>query len=493
MRSTDSLISTYRDDFEPANALSQADIDAAAELSTTVLESRQLARQGRESAAEPAPGTQAQAQDPQSKRGESEGRTAKTGENGADCPVSPEYNALIEKAWRNVYDPAPLGDLAALKDKYNCQIKNPADAFRFVNKELARTGDIYSKVLNPAQVQQFDRLMKGVSKGIGMEFVAVDPEQAKERGSLKVVEVMPGSSADKMGVKKGDFISHVDGVDLTTKKPEEATVLLQEPKTHTVTVSRDGKKLEMTLAQAAVDVPAVVDRIIPDTNIAYIRVRDFMQEDASYEVQNAIKRYPYADGFVFDVRGNLGGSVDQALQSASMIIGRGTLLTAKTRHENDSPTGKPNYDNTAYTLDEYELVKRDVLPNGKVAEKRDLRLPDLIDKPTVVLVNGETASAAEIFAAAVQQTGEGTLIGTKTFGKGIGQTVFYDQPAKSRLQVTNFRYFTPNGDWLGDAAANRIGVKPDEIVENGKFAEPETTNDQQYQAAIAAIKRKLGR
>ncbi len=479
MRSTDSLNSTYRDEIEPANALSLSDDGAAANLSATVQDSQQIARQSKEVAA-------AKAEEPPVKGGE-------TGGKAAACPVSTEYNALIEKAWRNVYDPTPLGDLAALKDKYNCQIKNPADAFRFVNQELARTGDKYSKVLNPAQVQQFDRMMKGESKGIGLEVVAVDPLQAKETGSLKVIEVMPGSSAHKMGVKKGDFISAVDGVDLTTKKPEEAFALLQEPKNHTVTVSRAGEKIEMTLTRAAVDVQAVVDRIIPDTNIAYIRVRDFMQEDASYEVQNAIKRYPYVDGFVFDVRGNLGGSVDQALQSASMIVGKGTLLTAKTRHENDSPTGKPSYDNTAYTLDEYELVKRDVPPNGRVTEKRDLRLPDLIDKPTVILVNGDTASAAEIFAAAVQQTGEGTLIGTKTFGKGIGQTVFFDQPAKSRLQVTNFRYFTPNGDWIGDAAANRIGIKPDEVVENGKFAEPETASDKQFQAAIASIKRTLGR
>ncbi len=486
MRSTDSLNLDYRGDLEPPNVLRQPDDGAAANLSTTILESQQFARQSQEVAAE-------QVLESRAKTIEAAGKTTEAGGKALACPVSTEYNALIEKAWRNVYDPTPLGDLAALKDKYNCQIKNPADAFRFVDQELARIGDTYNKVLNPAQVQKFDRLMKGESKGIGIEVIAVEPEQAKETGSLKVIEVMPGSSAHKMGVKKGDFISKVDGVDLTTKKPDEAFALLQEPKTHTVTVIRDGKKMEMTLAQTAVDVPAVVDRMIPDTNIAYIRVRDFMQEDASYEVQNAIKRYPYADGFVFDVRGNLGGSVDQALQSASMIVGKGILLTAKTRHENDSPTGKPNYDNTAYTLDEYELVKRDVHPNGKVAEKRDLRLPDLIDKPTVILVNGQTASAAEIFAAAVQQTGEGTLIGTKTFGKGIGQTVFYDQPAKSRLQVTNFRYFTPNGEWIGDAAANRIGVKPDEVVENGKFAEPESASDQQFQSAIAAIKRKLGR
>jgi carboxyl-terminal processing protease len=218
-----------------------------------------------------------------------------------------------------------------------------------------------------------------------------------------------------------------------------------------------------------------------------------MQEDESYELQNAIKRHPYVDGFVFDVRGNIGGSVNQALQSASMVVGGGTLLTTKMRHEDDNPKGPAQYDNTDYTLQQYELVTRTVMPNGRVTEQRDLRLADLVDKPAVVLVNGDTASAAEIFAAALQQNGEATLVGTKTFGKGIGQTVFYDQPAGSRLQVTNFRFFTPNGDWIGDAGKIRHGIRPDREVENGKFAEPETSSDLQFQAAIAEINKKLGR
>ncbi|PZM84670.1 MAG: hypothetical protein DKT66_08565 [Candidatus Melainabacteria bacterium] len=414
-------------------------------------------------------------------------------DGNASCPVSTEYNTLIDKAWRNIYDPTPLGDLASLKNKYNCQIKTPEDAFRFVNQELGKTDDHFSRVLNPAQVRQFDNLLKGSSKGIGIEVVPVDPEKAKEFGSLKVIEVIPGSSAAQKGVQRGDYISAVDGVDLKTKTPEEAFALIQSQKTHQITVFRNGEKLELSLPQTTVDVPAVVDRVIPGTNIAYIRVRDFMQDDESYELQNAIKRHPYVDGFVFDVRGNLGGSVLQALQSASMVVGEGTLLTQKMRHEDDSPTGPATYDNTDYTLDQYELVTRTIMPDGKVSEIRDLRLPDIVDKPTVVLVNKDTASAAEIFAAALQQTNEATLVGTQTFGKGIGQTVFYKQPAGSRLQVTNFRFYTPNGDWIGDANKNRIGVKPNQVVENGKFAEPETSTDLQFQAAIATINRQLGR
>jgi C-terminal processing protease CtpA/Prc len=489
MSSRDSLNIAYRDDLESLNPDANENTES---LIPSLAESQALARrQNREGIAGQA-GAQGEASVARSEKSQAADKGGEAG-TGANCPVSKEYNALIDKAWRNVYDPTPLGDLAALKNKYNCQIKSPDDAFRFVNQELSRTGDPFSKVLNPTQSAQLDRLMKGASKGIGLEVIAVEPEKASSTGSLKVIEVIPGSSAHKMGIKRGDYITTVDGVDLTAKKPEEAFSLLLAPKTHDITVTREGKRLDVTLQQTAVDIPAVVDRMIPGTNVAYIRVRDFMQDDASYEVQNAVKRYPYVDGFVFDVRGNLGGSVDQALQSASIVVGKGTLLTSKTRTEDDMATGPARYDNTDYTLDQWELVKRDVLPNGKVMEKRDLRLPDLIDKPTVVLVNGDTASAAEIFAAAIQQNGEGTLIGTKTFGKGIGQTVFMDQPGKSRLQVTNFRFFTPNGEWIGDAAGNRIGITPNQEVENDKYAEPESESDRQFRAAIAAINKKLGK
>lgn len=515
MRSTDSPQIAHNDDAD-SSLSSQADVSR---LLPSLEESRQFARARKEgesgagtalpnsageaalAAGQSAGQTKDQtiAEAGQKDSGEGKAASAKSsGKDGKDapaqaCPVSVEYNALIEKSWRNIYDPTAMGDLASLKNKYNCQIKSPADAFRFVNQEMGKLEDPYSRVLNPQQVRQQDKLIKGAGKGIGIEVVAVDPERAKETGSLKVIEVIPGSSAAKKGVLKGDYISEVDGVDLTTKSPAEAFSLIQSEKTHNITVLRNGERKPLTLEQTAVDVPAVVDRVIPGTNIAYIRIRDFMQEDESYELQNAIKRHPYVDGFVFDVRGNIGGSVNQALQSASMVVGGGTLLTTKMRHEDDNPKGPAQYDNTDYTLQQYELVTRTVMPNGRVTEQRDLRLADLVDKPAVVLVNGDTASAAEIFAAALQQNGEATLVGTKTFGKGIGQTIFYDQPAGSRLQVTNFRFFTPNGDWIGDAGKVRHGIRPDREVENGKFAEPETSTDLQFQAAIAEINKKLGR
>ncbi len=485
MTSQDSLKIAYRDDLQSSDPSAQTEKDVA-HLLPTIRDSQEFARHKKESDGAPASGAAAGAAE-QSK--DSQSKDSK----GAACPVSNTYNTLIDKAWRNVYDPTPLGDLAALKNKYNCQIKNPAEAFRFVNQELSRIGDHYNTVLNPTQVKQLDRQMAGATTGLGLEVTSVDPEKAKETGSLKVYEVIPGSSAAQMGVKKGDYITSIDNVDLTTKSSDDALAILQENKSHRLSVLRDGKKLDIWVSPTALDMPAVVDRMIPGTNIAYIRIRDFMQNDQSYELQNAIKRYPLVDGFIFDVRGNPGGAVDQALQSASMVVDKGKLLSTRMRHEDDKPSGAASYDRTDYMLDEYELVQRDVMPNGSVKEKRDLRLPDIVNKPSVVLVDGGTASAAEIFAAALQQNDEATLIGNQTFGKGIGQTVFFDQPAGSRLQVTNFRFYTPNNDWIGDAAKNRIGITPDQVIENAKYSEPETESDKQFRAAIAAINKKLGK
>lgn len=411
---------------------------------------------------------------------------------GASCPVSKEYNALIEKAWRNAYDPSALGNLNSLKNKHNCEIKSPGDAIKYANQELAPLQDQYSMVLDSQQVKKLDALMSGTSKGMGFEFSVIAPEKAKTTGTLKVNDVIPGSPAAKAGLARGDYITKVDGVDLSTQKTEDVFEKIKADKTHSLTVVRDGKPLEFNLTPDKVNLPPVVDRMIPGTNIAYIRIRNFINENESYELQKAILRHKDADGYVFDVRGNPGGLVDQALQSASLIVGGGSLLSVKQRHEDDNPNGKPSYDLTNYNLDKYELEKRDILPNGQVKVQRDLRVNDIVDKPAVILVNEETASAAEIFAAAVQQNGDGELVGHKTFGKGIGQTVFRDQPAGSRVQVTNFRYYTPSGDWLGDADHNRIGLKPDQVVDNPAYAEPETENDKQYQAAIASINKQLG-
>lgn len=489
--SSDSLKIAYSGDIESQDSSTEAN----GALLPSLLDSQTFARSQNTNLKETAV-TQAQAQagaDVVQTADAVSLRVAGKGDEPA-CRVSSTYNTLIEKAYRNMFDPAPLGDLDSLLNKHNCQIKNAEDAFKFANEELARSGDHFTKVLNPEQVKKLDQLLKGANRGVGIEVTPVEPEAAKVSGSLRVREVIAGSSAERQGLHRGDFITSIDGVDIRKTTPQQAHKLLSEDKPHNLTVLRDGKPLEFNLLRRTVDMPAVADKLIPGTNIAYIRVRDFMQDDQSYELQNAIKRYPLAEGFIFDVRGNAGGAVDQALQSASMVVGKGQLLSEKVRSQDDNPTGSPNYAHNEFVLDQWELVHREILPNGEYRDKqRYLRLPDIVDKPSVVLVDGETASAAEIFTAALQQNGEATVIGAQTFGKGIGQTVFYNQPEGSRLQVTNFRFYTPNGEWIGDAGSNRTGIKPDEVVPTNQYAVPESEQDKQFQAAIAAINKKLGK
>ncbi|HMO19846.1 MAG TPA: S41 family peptidase, partial [Candidatus Melainabacteria bacterium] len=111
------------------------------------------------------------------------------------------------------------------------------------------------------------------------------------------------------------------------------------------------------------------------------------------------------------------------------------------------------------------------------------RQQDIIDKPFVVLVNGGTASSSEIFTGAIKASKEGLTMGSKTFGKGIGQCIFTNMPGGSSLQVTSFRIFTPDGHWAGDAQKNRFGIIPDMVVDNPEGVAIGSADDKQLEEA----------
>lgn len=411
----------------------------------------------------------------------------------AACPQNKIYATLIDKAVRNVYDPTPFGDLEALKNKHNCEIKTTADAFRFANQELKAAGDRFNQVLPPTEAKTFLNLFEGKSKGFGFEYFPTDPARVATEGPLKVRDVFPDSPAAKAGLKKGDTFVAIDGTDIRTKSFDDASNLLTAEQPQKFTVMRDGKRIELTATPAEVDAPAVDAHMIPGTKIGYVRIRDFIQSDTIDELNVAVKKMPDAQGFVFDLRDNPGGAVDQALYSAAVIVGNGKILTMRNRVEEDGKTPKPEYETQVFTLTKDELVRKDTDAFGKTTVgMRDLRPDDLIDKPTVLLVNGGTASAAEIFTGAVQQNNEGTVIGEQTYGKGIGQTVFRDQPGGSVLEATTFRFFTPNGQWIGDADKNRIGITPNIKVVSPAWFEPEGSTDTQFRTAITEINKKIG-
>lgn len=416
------------------------------------------------------------------------------------CPISPEYDQIMSRAYHNMYEPQLLGDFSVVRNKYNCQIKNVDDAVRFAGKALEATGDPYNSVFDKKQSDDRSKESQGVWHGFGFNFA----DKASVTGvaglpsPLKVVGTIAGSPVEKSGIKAGDFVLAVDGVSLTGKSFDDAFALVKSDAAKKFTISRDGKPFDVDIAPADVDTPAVTDKMLPN-NIAYINVSTFGQSDTAQELQKSLEKNLGADGYILDLRHNPGGFFDEAIKAASLFVKDGTVVSVRQRVTGSDvkPGGKeppPDFENTSYVLDGTNLNKITVdEATSAKASSSSTRLPDLVDKPTVILVDEESASSSEVFTGALKDHGDATVIGTKTYGKGIGQMNYYNMPGGSTLRVTNFRYFTPNGFWPGDAHNNRIGITPDQIVPNPAAKERGTDKDLQLKAAVDEINRKLGR
>lgn len=281
--------------------------------------------------------------------------------------------------------------------------------------------DPYSYYLDPQELQRFQEDMRGSFGGIGVSI------EARE-GSITVVGVLPGTPADEAGLQPGDRIVAVDGQSVEGAAVETVQSLIRgRPGTEVrLRVERAGRSLLFTLKRATIDIPSVDAQLLPG-QIAYIKVTQF-------GVGTADKfRYVYdrlvqvgAKGVIVDLRNNPGGLLDEGVGVAEVLVPGGTLV---------------------------QVVDR----NGRRTTVSGA--PHAPGPPLVVLVNGGTASAAEIVAGAVQDDKAGTLVGTKTFGKGSVQTIF-DLPTQGAVRLTTARYLTPAGRSL-----DGNGLVPDVVVE----------------------------
>ncbi|MCA9801002.1 MAG: PDZ domain-containing protein, partial [Cyanobacteria bacterium HKST-UBA02] len=298
------------------------------------------------------------------------------------------------------------------------------------------------------------------------------------------------SPAEKAGLKAGDVITDVNGVSTSMVNYTGLREVLDNPdkKPVNLRVMRDGQPRDITVTPEEMTVPAVSDTLLPG-DIAYIKVEDFMQRDTVDEMRAAIEKYPQAKGFVIDVRDNTGGLFDQGITSASLFVDKGRLLSISTRVASDP--AHPEYASTVYNLqgDKISVETGQGFFGNETTTMP--RFPDLVNKPTVILVNGMTASAGEIFASSVQENGDAKVVGTQTYGKGIGQTVIGGMPNGSKLRVTSFRYYSPQGHWFGNAHDQRIGVKPDFEVDNPDSALRLSGRDAQLARGLAVLNQEI--
>jgi carboxyl-terminal processing protease len=286
-----------------------------------------------------------------------------------------------------------------------------------------RYDDKFSHYFTAEQLKQFEAVTSGRYKGIGLSVTEVP------RG-LRISDVFPDTPAESVGLREGDVITGVDGSSIAGVASEVSTARIKGPPGTEVDLTVDpaggGPERELTVERADVRQPAVTGRLeeVDGKKIAYVVFSTF-SEGAHGELRDEIERLYRrgAEGLVLDLRGNGGGLLNEAVLSASVFVEDGNIVSTRSRTDGDR---------------DYEA------------------LGDALDpRPTVVLVNRDTASAAEILAAALQQNDLAQVVGTRTYGKGTFQEVM-DLPAGGALDLTVGEYLTADGtSILGE------GVQPD--------------------------------
>ncbi|MGZ3558345.1 MAG: S41 family peptidase [Thermodesulfobacteriota bacterium] len=295
-------------------------------------------------------------------------------------------------------------------------------------KGMLETLDPHSAFMPPNMYKEMQEETKGRFEGLGIEITIKD-------GILTVVSPIEDTPAFKAGILAGDQIIKIDGDSTKNFTLMDSVKRMRGPRGSklTITIMREGftKPKEITLVRDVIPVRSVRHELL-DKNYGYIRLSQF-QEKTDGEFEKAIKALEEESkgtlkGLILDLRNNPGGLLDQAVKISDRFIDSGLIVSVEGRKED-------------------QKIKFYAHPDGQLSRY-----------PLVVLVNGGSASGAEIVAGAIQDHGRGILLGTHTFGKGSVQTII---PLKdgSGLRLTTARYYTPNG-----RSIQAKGIVPDFVV-----------------------------
>lgn len=336
-----------------------------------------------------------------------------------------------------------------LDDKYIGELDDEKMLQMAIKGYVAGVGDEYTVYYTPEEMsQEYDTAM-GNYVGIGIYMIV-----NYEKGTIEVVETMEGSPAEEAGLQAGDFIVKVDGKEITADNVNEMADKIKGEENTKVKLGlkRGEDELEVEVERKRIEVSHINSKMI-ENNIAYIQISDFDGGAAKEFKENYEKLEKQgAKSLIIDIRSNGGGVVDEAIDILEMICDKGSTLLIET-----DKSGK-------------EIITK--------SEENPI-----INMPIVVLVNENTASASEILAGALKDNGKATIIGTKTYGKGVIQSLMKLTDG-SGLKTTIAEYCTPNRNKI-----NKIGIEPDITVElPDDIKELTEENDIQLQRAIEELK-----
>lgn len=376
-----------------------------------------------------------------------------------DAYAFSEEQQLVNEVWRIV-------DRAYVDDTFNSQnwwavrqktLKKPLPdaeaAYDAIDEMLVGLGDPFTRFLRPDQYRSLQTSTSGELTGVGLQIT-----RSQEMGELSVISPIDGSPADLAGIQPQDLIVKIDGVPTRELSLDEAAERMRgKPGSHVVlTITHaSAPELDVDIIRDRISLnPVAFDlkRAANGLNIGYIRLNQF-NANAAEAIASAINDLGKdgADAYVLDLRNNPGGLLQAGIEVAKFWLDQGVIV---------------------YTVNRYGI-------QDSVEAYGDA----LTELPLAVLVNGGTASASEILSGALQDNGRAILVGERTFGKGLIQSLF-NLSDGAGLAVTVARYETPNHHDI-----HTLGIQPDVTIESGLISTKNvaTADDAQYAKAVELL------
>ena len=376
---------------------------------------------------------------------------------------------IVDEVWQIIYRQYVDGtfnqvDWQAVRQEYlKKSYTDKEQAYKSIREMLKKLDDPYTRFMDPKEFKNMQVDTSGELTGVGIT-IGLDEDTKK----LTVIAPLEDTPAFKAGILAKDVITKIDGKSTKGMDTSQAVTLIRgEPGSKVkLTISRNGKERDYLITRAKIEIHPVDYSLkqTPAGRTGYIRLKQF-SANASKEMREAIRdlEKKNVDGYILDLRNNPGGLLFSSIEIARMWLKDGTIVS---------------------TIDRKGVVDKEAA-NGR----------SLTEKPLVVLVDKGSASASEILSGALQDNKRAVLVGSKTFGKGLVQSV---RPLEdgSGVAVTIAKYLTPNG-----ADINKAGIKPDIKVElsdeqrqnlwlkqRDKLA---TLQDPQFAKAIEQLKKEI--
>lgn len=375
---------------------------------------------------------------------------------------------LVDEVWQIIdrnYVDATFNqvDWKAIRNEYLSRpYSSKEEAYKAIREMLKNLEDPYTRFMDPQEYQNMRIDTQGQLSGVGIQLA-----QDKETKKLVVIAPIEDTPAFRAGILSKDIIVKIDDKSTEGMDSNQAVTLIRGPAGTqvTLTIRRGEKELVFPLKRAQIEIHPVrhVYRKTPTGGVGYIRLIQF-SANAAPEMKKAIEdlEKQKVEGYVLDLRSNPGGLLDASIEIARMWLKEGTIVSTVNRvGETDRKSS-----------------------NNKQA----------VDKPLVVLVDGGSASASEILSGALQDNKRAMLVGTKTFGKGLVQSV-RGLGDGSGMAVTIAKYLTPSGRDI-----NKHGIDPDVKLElsekqiealRGDTTKLGTPEDPQYAKALEVLNQEI--